>query len=255
MPGRGVIALMYHGVGAAADPAEGERYTVTAEAFDAQLALLERHHALRSVRDGAGGGGVVLTFDDGERSVVTEALPRLARRGATAAAFIVTGWIGRRGYVDAADVRALHGAGWLVGGHGHSHRFLTTLSARDLDAELRRCRDALAEVTGERPTHLAFPGGRTSPLVEAAARAAGFTTLWSSVPGVNRALGGDRPVRRIAVRRGDGLGRFGRLARRDALALAAERASVAMRDVARQALGDERYHTFTARLLAAMGRR
>lgn len=78
----GVVALMYHGLGEAADPAEGTRYTVGLAEFEAQLELVAAAGgAMDPRRAVVGDSGIVLTFDDGERSVLTEALPRLARRG------------------------------------------------------------------------------------------------------------------------------------------------------------------------------
>jgi hypothetical protein len=118
-----------------------------------------------------------------------------------------------------------------------------------------RCREALARLLGDPPAHLAFPGGRTSRLVEEEARAAGFTSLWSSAPGVNTALLSGDPYRRTAVRRGESLSRFRRLVRGDALAHATERFDLALRGALRRAVGDDRYHAMTGRVLEALGRR
>lgn len=247
---------MYHGVGEAADPAEGARYTVRAAELDAQLeAIAAAGGAMDPRRATTGDSGIVLTFDDGERTVLTEALPRLARRGWVGALFVTTGWLGRPGYLAAADLAAFRAAGWLVGAHGDTHRFLPTLPLDELRAELSRSRARLAEALGAPPAHLAFPGGRSSPRVEEEARALGFTTLWSSTPGVNAAMLPRGPLRRTAVRRGEPLARFEKLVRGDALAHAADRLDGAVRDAVRRALGDDRYHAVTGRVLAALGRR
>jgi peptidoglycan/xylan/chitin deacetylase (PgdA/CDA1 family) len=251
----GVVALMYHGVGEPADPREGSRYTVTVAELEEQLAILVRHARLIDPRTRLARDGVALTFDDGEATVLTEALPRLERLGARAALFMTTGWIGRPGYLDEDGLRTLKGAGWLVGSHGHTHRFLTTLDASELDDELRRSRDILSAVLGEAPTDLAFPGGRTSPTVERAARNAGYTRFWSSSPGLNRELAPGASIRRTAIRRGEPAQRFERLVSADPVAHLADRVNVACKSAVRQALGDDRYHAFTGRLLASLGRR
>lgn len=252
--GPGFVALMYHGVGEPADPAEGARYTVTVPELEAQLARVAAAGGARDPRRaGHGGAGVVLTFDDGERSVLVEALPRLARRGWVAALFVTTAWLGRPGYLTAAELAPFRRAGWLVGSHGDTHRFLTTLGPDELRAELSRSRRVLARALGSPPTHLSFPGGRTSPAVEEAARACGFTTFWSSVPGVNRAAGA--VLRRTAVRRGAPAWWFARVVRGDPLVHAADRVDGALRGVVRRALGDGRYHAATGQVLAALGRR
>jgi peptidoglycan/xylan/chitin deacetylase (PgdA/CDA1 family) len=252
----GAIALMYHGVGEPADPAEGARYTVTLGELEAQLDAISRAGgAIDPRRATSGGSGVVLTFDDGERSVLHLALSRLAARGWVGALFVTTAWLGRPGYLVPGEVEIFRRAGWLVGSHGDTHRFLSTLDRDELRAELTRSRDRLARITGSRPAHLSFPGGRTSPRVEAEARALGFTTFWTSTPGMNAALLPQAALRRTAVRRGDPLARFERLVRGDPLEHAADRLEGAVRGAVRRVLGEARYHAATGRLLGALGRR
>jgi len=255
----GFVALMYHGVGEAANPGEGLRYTVTRTEFERQMEALDATgvnvlHPERAWREE--GSGVVLTFDDGEASVLHEALPRLAHRGKPAALFMTTAWMGRPGYLDAAGLRELAAAGWLIGSHGHTHRFLNTLDDRELKEELLRSRDTLGEFLGRAPTHLAFPGGRTSPRVEAQARELGFQTFWSSQPGINVGTKGSRaPLRRTAVRRGMAHERFPRLVRGERLAHWLDEARMGTRGMVRQLVGEERYHRMTDRVLSLLGRR
>jgi peptidoglycan/xylan/chitin deacetylase (PgdA/CDA1 family) len=251
----GVVALMYHGIGEPADPREGSRYTVTVRELESQLAVVARRSSVVDPHDPSARRGVALTFDDGEATVVTLALPRLERLGARAALFMTTEWIGRPRYLDRDGIRALQRAGWLVGSHGHTHRFLTTLSPDELADELQRSRKILGELLGSPPADLAFPGGRTSAAVERAARATGYRRFWSSSPGVNRALEPGEPLRRTAVRRGEELHRFEKLVSGDPVVHLADRVNVACKSAVRQALGDDRYHAFTGRLLASLGRR
>jgi peptidoglycan/xylan/chitin deacetylase (PgdA/CDA1 family) len=247
---------MYHGLGAPADAAEGARYTVRIEELEAQLELARAAPGgLLDPNLPTSGPGVVLTFDDGERSVLSEALPRLAAAGAKAALFMTTGFLGRPGFLDPAGLVALHRAGWLVGAHGHTHRFLSLLPPDELHEELERSRSILAAVLGRAPTHLSLPGGRTSAEVERAARAHGFTTLWTSRPGCNAALGEGGVLRRTAIRRGTPLHRFARLCRGAPLAHLADQLDMGARGLVRRALGDAKYHAFTGRLLSLAGRR
>jgi peptidoglycan/xylan/chitin deacetylase (PgdA/CDA1 family) len=248
---RGVVALTYHGFGEAADPGAGARAAIPLAELEAQLEVIAAAGgAMDPRRATTGDSGIVLTFDDGERSVLTEALPRLARRGWVGAVFVTTGWIGRLGYLTAADLKRLRRAGWLVGAHGETHRALPALPPDELRGELLRSRARLARLLGDAPAHLAFPRGRTSPFVEDEARAAGFTTLWSSTPGMNAARLPRGPLRRIAVRPGEPLARFERLVRGDRLAHHALRLDGAVRDAARRVLGAERCEALGARVLA-----
>lgn len=255
MSGR-FVALMYHGVGEPAAAAEGARYTVTVPELERQLSLLDEARVRVLAPDGVeehDGPAVALTFDDGEQSVLSSALPRLAGRGHRATLFMTTAWIGRPGFLSAAGLRELRDAGWRIGAHGHTHRFLSTLPAAELGDELRRSRDLLGEHLGEAPVELSFPGGRSSPLVEEVARSLGFRRFWSSRPGVNRA--GERDVRRIAVRRGEDPGRFRKLVEGRRLTHLAEAAVMSSRGLARGLFGEDRYHRLTAAVLGALGRR
>ena len=248
---------MYHGIGEPADPAEGARYTVTVPDFDRQLDEVDASSVVVLAPDRIADGscGVVFTFDDGEASVARCALPKLARRGHRGALFMTTGWLGRHGYLDAAALRELHAAGWLIGSHGHTHRFLTTLDPSELRNELRRSRDELANLLGFVPRHLSFPGGRTSPQVEATARELGFSTFWSSVPGINRRGYRKQPIRRTVVRRGDPIERFRKLVHGDPVAHALDEVMARGRGLVRKLLGDERYHGVTGEVLAAFDKR
>jgi peptidoglycan/xylan/chitin deacetylase (PgdA/CDA1 family) len=256
MAGQGVVALMYHGVGdTPVDGSDTLRYRVRESELAAQIELLERLGTVLDPDHPLTGSGVVLTFDDGDETVVDAVLPRLAARGMKAALFMTTAWIGRRGYLDASGLRALAASGWLIGAHGHTHRFLNLLSPSELDDELSTARKVLSDVVGRAPTHLSFPGGRTSPAVEAAARAHGFTTLWSSRPGLNKAPGRGASLRRTVIRRGMGLDRFGRLCRGEPFIHLADELDMGCRALVKRAVGDERYHALTHRLLGAIGRR
>lgn len=252
-----LIAFMYHGVGAPADEASGARYTVTVPEFEEQLALLAEIDAQVSAPDTAVSvpGGVTLTFDDGEASVVTQALPRLASRGLRGALFMTTAWIGRRGYLDKSGLRELSSAGWLIGSHGHTHRFLNTLKRNELDEELARSRDLLGELFGAAPTHLSLPGGRMSGEVRARASAFGFHTLWTSRPGLTEVPLRQRLLRRTAIRRGMALEEFKRLASGDRVTHLVDELNMAVRGAARALVGEDRYHRLTANLLGRMGRK
>lgn len=238
----GVVALLYHGVGEPADPAEGGRWTVTPGELEAQLeAIAAAGGALDPRRATTGDSGVAITFDGGERSVLVEALPRLAQRGWVGAVFVTTERLGRPGWLAPDEVRALRGAGWLVGSRGHTGRPLAGLGPAALRDELSRSREVLASLLGSPPAHLALPGGRSSPPAEDEARALGFTTLWSSSPGVNAAMLPRGALRRTAIRRGEPLDRFRRIVRGDRLTHAAGWLDGAARDAARRALGDARW--------------
>jgi peptidoglycan/xylan/chitin deacetylase (PgdA/CDA1 family) len=187
---RGSPVLMYHGVG---EPpprvAEEGHYNVDAAELARQLDRLSsdpmaprRVISLDALL--AGGSGVVLTFDDGERSVLTDALPALRARGLPAILYVSSGLLGLPGYLAPSEVREIAAGGMTVGAHGHTHRLLSDLPDGELADELRRSRETLAELLGAPVGHMSLPGGRGGARVIEAARRAGFASVATSRAGL-----------------------------------------------------------------------
>jgi peptidoglycan/xylan/chitin deacetylase (PgdA/CDA1 family) len=132
-------------------------------------------------------GAVAVTFDDGLRDVLTEAVPILADFGIPATAFIAPGLIAgqppdasyrpTRPFLSWSEVKQLGRAGWTLGSHALTHPVLATLSADAASFELFESRRILAEVCEVAVTLLAYPYGtrRTvSPRDQTLAQAAGY---------------------------------------------------------------------------------
>jgi peptidoglycan/xylan/chitin deacetylase (PgdA/CDA1 family) len=214
--GTGLPVLMYHGLHAGPE-ARGHFdpvYSVDPVAFDGQLAALQAlgYQTVR-LRDLGGPGlparPVVLTFDDGDASDCEVALPLLRARGMVAEFFVVSDRVGRPGWLRADQLQALARAGMGVQSHARSHRYLSDLSASELEEELAESRLRLVELGGEAVDALALPGGRGGAREAQAARAAGYRWVLGSRPALNRlpvAPGGC--LDRIAVTRGLSWQRF-----------------------------------------------
>lgn len=131
----------------------------------------------------------LLTFDDGHVSNFEYALPMLEEAGVKAHFFITAGWTGTRsGYMHPRQLRVLAAAGHTVGAHSWSHALLTGCTDGELRRELHDARAALEDWVGGPVTALSLPGGRGDARVFRACREAGYTTVWTSVPGVTRSV-------------------------------------------------------------------
>ena len=171
------------------------RYVVHQAAFAGHLRGMAAQH-LRGVGVGSGWESgtrdtVVLTFDDGCETDWTVAAPLLSALGFGATFYIVSDWVGRRGFMDAPQVRALHAAGFEIGSHSASHAFFNDLDERALRHEIVDSRHALEDIVGHRVRHLACPGGRTTRRAARMAHEAGYETMATSRIGRNDA-GTDR---------------------------------------------------------------
>jgi peptidoglycan/xylan/chitin deacetylase (PgdA/CDA1 family) len=184
--GRVPLVLMYHSVGdRTADPYQ---VTVTPQRFAAQMALLDRLGvrgcSMADLLASPGGRRVGLTFDDGYRDFVTDALPVLDAHGFTATVFVLAGRIGgdngweesgpRKPLMTAAEVRAVAHAGMEIGSHGLLHRDLTTVPDDVLHAEVADSRGILADLVEAPVGGFCYPYGACGPRETEAVRDAGY---------------------------------------------------------------------------------
>ena len=116
--------------------------------------------------------GVALTFDDGMRSVFTEALPILRSHSAPAHVFLTTGVLGLTNRWPSQptatplfemlrwrEIEALQHAGTHIEAHTESHPDLRRLSDDALREECERADETIASVLGIRPRYFAYPYG------------------------------------------------------------------------------------------------
>jgi peptidoglycan/xylan/chitin deacetylase (PgdA/CDA1 family) len=190
--------LLYHGVGAC--PSGGRPHlcmNVSSDVFAAQIAFLVRRRRVVSLTEllaepegpAAGGPTVAISFDDGYRSVLTEALPVLRRHHLPATVFVPTRWIGDWNrwtgdhpcsplpLMSESELRVVDSAGIRVESHGHAHLDLRTVSDEVVRQDLRTSVEILERVIGRRPQYLAYPFGTHSPRVEAIAAQTGFSAV------------------------------------------------------------------------------
>lgn len=184
--------LMYHQVGETPPGAVHRHNWITPGEFAAHLRYLSdsgyRSIELEDwVRPGAQlpDRPLVITFDDGYRSVADVAWPLVRHHGFGAVTFLVASEIGgtnswdagevSQPLLDAADVAALAREGMRFGSHSWTHRRLRSLGDEELRDELVRSRQALGELVGGAVQCISYPYNSSDARVHAAARAAGYT--------------------------------------------------------------------------------
>jgi peptidoglycan/xylan/chitin deacetylase (PgdA/CDA1 family) len=136
--------------------------------------------------------GVAITFDDGMRTVLTEALPILRSHSAMAHLFLTTGFVGmskpRPGQARPAldfqmlrwsEIEVLQSMGMRIEAHTASHPDLRQLTDDAVWAECEIADETIVATLGVRPRYFAYPYGRSDARVRAFARkryAGSFTT-------------------------------------------------------------------------------
>lgn len=189
------------------------------------------------------GAHVAVTFDDGHAT--NEAAFRvLADAGLTPMAFVVRDWSTRDPrYLSA---RALGDLSQVceLGGHGATHRALTSLSDAELADELAASRDYVEAIAGRPATAMALPGGHGQTRELAAAERARFRLVGNSRPLPHRRLG--IGVNRICVNRTHDAQAPLRWAQASALHWTMLRARYAASATGRRLMGGKLYGALTA---------
>jgi peptidoglycan/xylan/chitin deacetylase (PgdA/CDA1 family) len=165
--------LMYHYVEPWPEAADELRQglTVKTEDFASQMAYLHDHGyvtvSLYDLADAMALGrplpdkAVVLTFDDGYRSLIDQVVPVLKPYGYTGTIFVITQLMDdeRPDYLTWPQAEALYAAGWKIEPHTKTH---DQLAGRDRDFQLYEMLGSVQTVQapiGVQPRFLAYPSG------------------------------------------------------------------------------------------------
>ncbi|MEU8618986.1 polysaccharide deacetylase family protein [Streptomyces sp. NPDC048623] len=120
---------------------------------------------------------IALTFDAGPGEDTPHLLDILKEKKVPATFFLLgKNHVARYPQV----VKRIADEGHEVGNHTWTHRILTDLDAAEVRDELSRTQDAIAKITGRKPTLMRPPQGRTDDTVSEVTRELGLSqVLWS----------------------------------------------------------------------------
>lgn len=164
--------LMLHGIGPV-PPHVGDDeipYWVTLGTFSGLLDLLRETTAR-------------LTFDDGNDTDATIAVPMLAARGMTASFFIPADRINKHGYVSEDQIRAMHAAGMEIGSHGCAHVRWTEASDVEVTLDVARSIERLSAIIKAPVRSVAIPFGDCDRRVLGILRKLGVGRVYTSFRG------------------------------------------------------------------------
>lgn len=221
----GPFILMYHSI---ADDSD-DPYSVPVDAFRDQMSWLANKGyevvPLSQLFDSLQAGKlrrlnkcVVITFDDGYRDFIDNALSVLLDYSATATVFLVTDMLGKKAswiksgeqakLMTEDDARDIKASGMSLGSHTATHADLNLLEQDKLQKQLVNSIGVLKDL-GESFCPLAYPWGRRSPQVEQAVEAAGYECAVAVGEQMRLAVANRYRLPRVAMRKDLALKRFG----------------------------------------------
>lgn len=219
--------LVYHYIRVNPDPRDGMGYalSVTPANFAAQMDWLAQngYHSvttgdvvayLRGER-GLPARPIVITFDDGYADFYRNAIPILRKHDFTAVAYVVSGFVGRGGYMTASEVLSAQSAGFEIGSHTVDHVNLTRQSADGLRYQLSASKEALEGLLKRPVTSFCYPYGKYGAREADAVAAAGYQNATSTLGGSYRTMGNRFVWTRLYVKGGTTLGQFAYSVRAD----------------------------------------
>ncbi len=156
--------------------------TVSGEAFTRQMLFLkDRLMPLETLVSGLSRGDhlipkkAVVTFDDGYVDLYTRAFPLIQKFRIPAALFLITGWVGREGFLSWEMVREMSREGVTFGSHSRNHSYLPSLPSRErLLEEIRGSKKELEDHLGERTKFFSYPLGGFSDVIKEMVQEAGY---------------------------------------------------------------------------------
>ncbi len=198
-PGRGVVILAYHCVGAGT----GLEIDLSPAAFDEQMAALAERGGVVTLDDALvaleqpapdGRDPVVVTFDDGTADFAEHAAPILSRHGIPSTLYLATDFVERQAPYAYGGLpvswNALRDAcadGLVtVGSHTHTHAVMDAIDARTAERELDRSIGLIEDHLGRPASHFAYPKGVAGTDEVAAVVRTRFRSAALAVVAVNR---------------------------------------------------------------------
>lgn len=88
-------------------------------------------------------------------------------------------------FLDASHITALHKRGFEIGCHSMEHDPMAQLSDAELLADIRQCKEVLAEILGRPPRIFCYPIGSFDGRVINALAREGFACAVTTIPGLN----------------------------------------------------------------------
>lgn len=179
------MSLMYHDVFHLATNESGFQnisaisYKLQSCEFEQQISMIAEFYESRKMDKNQ----IALTFDDGGESIYSIITPILEKYSFKGYFFIITSFIGRKGFLNREQIINLHHRGHFIGAHSHTHpENLTVLSAEEIEKEWSVSIEMLNEIVPEKIKVASIPNGFYSEESRIALYKKGIEMIFTSTP-------------------------------------------------------------------------
>jgi peptidoglycan/xylan/chitin deacetylase (PgdA/CDA1 family) len=213
--------LMYHYVRLPPPPTldlMGFRLTVAPDAFAAQMDWLAANGYHTVTFDNVRrywarvtplpAKPVIITLDDGYQDLYTTAYPILVAHGFTAVAYIVSGFVGERGYVTQGEILEMDRYGIEIAAHTVNHANLAKASQAQLTYQVVESKSWLEKLVGHPVVDMAYPSGQYSQAAIAAVQRAGYYSAVTVADSVQHTQSNRYEWGRVRIGGAEALGEF-----------------------------------------------
>lgn len=170
------------------------KLSVSPESFARQMEFLSKHHynvvgldkvaSYLEKKEKVPPKTVAITFDDGFYNNYKYAYPVLKKYNLPATIFIITGWVGKPGYVGWNELREMADSGLItIGSHTKSHLWLPAMGTRFLKKELEESKEILEQKLNRKVDTFCYPVGAFDKRVKDAVKKAGYVCAAATNPG------------------------------------------------------------------------
>lgn len=126
----------------------------------------------------------ILSFDDGYEDFYTDVFPLLKKYNMRATLYIITNYIGKKGFLSEAQIRELIDSDLVeIGSHTQDHVYLKVSPKDYADEQIRDSKKMLEETFNMKIKTFAYPYGAFNEYALGAVQQAGYTAAVSVIPG------------------------------------------------------------------------
>lgn len=130
---------------------------------------------------------VILTFDDGYEDFYFDVFPVLKKYQMKATIFVIYNYIGRKGFLNEAEIKELLASGLIeLGAHTMDHSYLKKMASSAAELQIYDSKKLLEKKFGVSVVSFAYPYGAFSQETIDLVKKAGFKAAVSVIPGISQ---------------------------------------------------------------------